>query len=162
VKGLLVVVFVALLAAGDDGYARETEPTEEQMERYNTLSIDIGRLGVINDSIVEAWKKRRADENQKSRYDPAELSSWLRAEVWHYNGLRESLCNDRYLVNASCGKPYLPAWIRESSVNTPSDRVLEQRQGELSDQIVRLWDAVCDDLKKRVPEEDAREFCSIE
>ena len=161
-KHFLVIVVVALLVAGDDGYAGAADATADQMDLYNVLSVDIGRLGAINDRVTEAWQELRTNENEKSGYDPAEMNSWLRAEVWHYNGVRESLCNDRYLVKASCGKPFLPAWVLAAPTNVPSKKVLEQRYDELYERVVPLWDAVCVDVKKRLSYEDAQPFCSIE
>jgi hypothetical protein len=138
------------------------DPVEEPEDTADGLGIDIGRLDVINDHTREIWLKLRSDQTKQPGDDPARLGSSLRRLVWSFNDLRDSLCNDRFMVEVSCGPPYLPKWIREPGNVVPTPRQLRERQSELEEQVVPLWDAACARLEKVIAADDAMQYCSVE
>lgn len=154
-------MFAAMLVLAASGIAVSGDAPAPDDEAY-VSEIDIGRLSVINQRTQEIWLKLRSDVRSDKVDDPGEMSSTLRYTVWDYNALREQLCSDRFMVEKSCGPPYVPKWMFESPRRIPSMKELAARQGELSERIEPLWDAACERLKKVVSEDDAREFCSIE
>jgi hypothetical protein len=125
------------------------------------LRIDIGRLGIINDKTREIWQKLRSDEHPGRPANPVAMNAWLRSTVWQFNELREDMCNDRFMVESSCGPPYVPTGALNSARVVPSAAELRRREAELADQVVPLWDAACDRLR-RVIADEAMGYCSIE
>jgi len=155
--------WIAMVAAlGLACVAVSGDAIDESDEDANSLGIDIGRLGVINDHTQQIWLKLRSDVREQRRDDRAQMSSNLRRLVWNYNDLREGLCNDRFMVEKSCGPPFVPKWALETREAVPSLKLLRERQAELEDQIVAYWDAACERLKKVVAEDDAMGYCSVE
>lgn len=134
----------------------------EDADDVHMTGIDIGRLGVINDKTQEIWLRMRSDEARFRIDDPVQLSSSLRQIVWQYNQLREDLCDDRFMVEQTCGAPYLPAWIHEKHGDTPSSKELRARQAELEGRVIPLWDATCERLRKVIPGDNVQEYCSVE
>ena len=153
-------LFVALLAPALMSAALADEPIDEIDP--GTLRIDIGRLGVINAKSQEIWQKMRSDVDRANYDDPAMMSSNLRQTVWEYNEVREILCQDRFLVAQSCGEPYVPKWMFESSRTIPSLEELQSRQSEVAERVVSLWDAACERLKKVIDDRDSMPYCSVE
>jgi hypothetical protein len=153
---------VTVVALGLASAAVSADSIETAEDEVDGLGIDVGRLDVINDRTREIWLKLRSDQTKPRGDDPAELSSSLRRIVWSFNDLRDSLCNDRFMVEKSCGPPYLPKWIREPGNVVPTPRQLRERQSQLEDQVVPLWDAVCARLKKVIGADDAMQYCSVE
>lgn len=155
--------WIAMVAAlGLACVAVSGDAIEESDEDANSLDIDIGRLGVINDHTQQIWLKLRSDVRGKRPDDRVQMSSNLRRLVWSYNDLREVLCNDRFMVEKSCGPPYVPGWALETREAVPSLKQLRARQADLEDQVVPFWDAACDRLKKVIAADDALEYCSVE
>jgi hypothetical protein len=126
------------------------------------VDIAIGRLEAINEHTAEIWQKMREDAAAESRHDLRRLNSALRRTVWEYNRLREDLCADRFIVEESCGQPYLPGWVHDSKKMATTLKELEARQDDLAGQVVKLWDAACARLEKATSYEDSRPYCSIE
>jgi hypothetical protein len=155
-KFFITAAALALAGTAISGDTATVEPDD-----IDTTRIDIGRLGVINDHTREIWLKMRPDRASHVLDDPVQLNSSLRQIVWDYNALREELCNDRFLVERSCGAPYVPKWVYEAQKDVPTAKVLSARQEELADRIIPLWDAVCERLRK-VMGDDIQRYCSVE
>lgn len=156
-KWLVAVAALALASVALSGDA-----IEESDDDVNSLGIDIGRLGAINDRTQEIWMKLRSDAPRNRSDDAARLSSTLRGIVWSYNDLRETLCSDRFMVEKSCGPPFIPKWAVNTREAVPSLTQLRAREAELEDQIVSFWDAACERLKKVTTADDAMGYCSVE
>jgi hypothetical protein len=156
------VVLAALLMTGGamSGDAPAGDDEAEDIETSDTR-INIGRLGIINDLTAEVWRKMRAEGSQGSP-DMRQLNSSLRRTVWEYNQLREELCLDRFIVEQSCGAPFLPKWAVDPRKNAKTLQELDAREAELDVHVVALWDAACARLEKVIPLEDSRPYCSIE
>ena len=156
---LILMVTALVLAATALGSASSdsTEPVDP-----GTLRFDIGRLDVINARTQEIWQKMRSDDTRREYEDPVTMNSNLRRTVWEFNQLREALCHDRFMVEQSCGDPYVPKWVYESSMRTPSLDELQARQQELADRVVPFWDAACARLEKVVAHNDYMPYCSVE
>ena len=59
--------------------------------------------------------KLRSDGSRRDLNDSAWVNSELRRTVWEFNLLREELCRDRFMVEQTCGRPYVPKWAYEAS-----------------------------------------------
>jgi hypothetical protein len=156
-KSFVAVGALTLAGALVSGAAVTQDPDD-----LRTLRIDIGRLGVINEKTQQIWLKMRSDKPDQDMGAPVQLSSNLRNTVWAYNEMREELCNDKFVVEKSCGPPYVPQWVYETSKRVPSAKELQARQGELEQRVITLWDAACERLRKVIPSDDSQEYCSVE
>jgi hypothetical protein len=126
------------------------------------IGIAIGRLSVMNEKTQEIWQKLRNDEHRDEYSDAAAKNYALRRTVWELNALREDLCHDRFMVEKSCGPPYVPKWAYESAKVIPSAAELQERQQDLEEKVVWLWDAACERLGKIITTSDIMYYCSIE
>jgi len=54
-------------------------------------------------------------------------------------------------------------WISEPVESEPSLEELETRSQAVGEEVMRLWNAVCEDARMREPDEAARQYvCAIE
>lgn len=144
------------------GVAVSDDTIDEERLARSDLRIDIGRLSTIQERTDEIWLKMRSDEYHGPRESAAELNSQLRWNVWYYNELRESLCFQRFIVEKSCGPPYVPKWVFETQNDAPSTKELQARYEDVSDHIVPFWEAACERLEKVISHDDWMPYCSIE
>jgi hypothetical protein len=161
-RAFVTVAALTLSCAAMSGDAVDQEEVDTGALEVADLGIDIGRLGLINEKTEEIWKKLRSDEYHGETREAVAMDSALRRTVWQLNELREELCLDRFMVEKSCGAPYVPKWALESSKVIPSMAELQKREDDLSDRIVSLWDAACDRLRKVITASDTMYYCSIE
>jgi hypothetical protein len=156
----LFVTLTALVLAGAavSGDADVESDTAELMD--SDIGIDIGRLGVLNERTSTIWQKMRSDETSTDRRDLRDMNYNLRRTVWEYNLLREDLCNDRFVVEQSCGAPFVPKWVYQKNATTWQE--LRAREGDLNVRIYALWDAACERLEKVISHDDWMPYCSIE
>jgi hypothetical protein len=155
------VTALMLAAAAMSGDAAPPETNAEDIDTSDTR-IGIGRLDVINDFTAQIWQKMRAGNSGGSHYTLRQLNSSLRSSVWEYNRLREELCNDRFIVEQSCGAPFLPKWALDPKRNAMTLDELDTREADLEVHVVALWDAACARLEKVISWDDSRPYCSIE
>jgi hypothetical protein len=155
--------FLPLLLVLCTGAALAVEPaTEDEGDNDpGTLLIDIGRNGLILDRVIE-FTDQATPNPPLDLQSPVVMSSMLRADVWKFNYARESMCLVRYLPKLSCVPPYLPRWLHETPDAAPSMATLRARQNEVSSRIVDLWDAACEEARKRLPEDEWFPRCSME
>ena len=151
------LVLTGAAVSGDAAVNVESDAIED-----SDIDISIGRLGVINERTGDIWRKLRSDDSSTDRHNLRVMNYELRSTVWEYNQLREDLCNDRFMVEQSCGAPYVPKWVFESRPDATTLKELEARQEDLADHVVPLWDAACKRLEKVISNEDWMPYCSIE
>jgi len=155
------ILHLGLLAMVSGAVSKDAVETDDGRE-VTDVRISIDRLAIMNERTQTIWQKMRAEVQRSSYDDPVVMNSALRGAVWEFNQLRENLCGDRFMVDKTCGAPFLPAWVYESPKAVPSLQELDRREGELEALIVPLWDAACERLRKVIPYEDSQEYCSIE
>jgi hypothetical protein len=155
-------LFVVVLMLIASGIAVRGDAAVVDPEGDTSLGIDIERLGVVNERTQSIWLKLRSEGSRRNLNDSAWLNSELRRTVWELNELREDLCRERFMVEKSCGPPYVPKWVYESLKDEPSANALRARQEDLADHVMPLWDAACKRLEKLISNEDWMPYCSIE
>ncbi len=155
----LPAMFLALClaACGQTSQESETQPPEPF-----DLNIEIGRYGAMLHQIDEHTRERPGSA-EPSVTDTRELARRLRETVWRYNLERSRLCAKGLFAELSCGPAYDPVWISEPPTAAPSMEDLETRANALGDEVMRLWDAVCEDAASRVEDEQERRYvCPME
>jgi len=157
-----IVGCIALTSDAGTAMQNDVDRIEVEALELQDLRISIDRLGLIEEKTQEIWQKLRSDERRGETGQPGALNYALRRTLWDLNALREDLCRDRFMVEKSCVPPYVPSWALESPKVIPSARELQKRESDLEDQIVPLWDAACERLRKIVTTDDSMYFCSIE
>ena len=113
------------------------------------LSIDIGRWGAMMSEVrglTGVSDPSPADFVETDDHEsPAALTAALRARVADFNRDRVQLCAAHKFGALTCASAYAPAWLRESAGVTPSLAEISRRSSALGDQVMPLWDAVCED-----------------
>ena len=158
----LSVALAALVLTGAAASGDSADNSDEEAIGNSDVRIDIGRLGVINARTSEIWSKLRSDEPRAGHDDVRAMNSTLRRTVWEYNLLREDFCQDRFMVETSCGAPFLPKWVVDVRNDAKTLEELQTRQQDLSGHVEALWDAACERLQKVISYDDSRQYCSIE
>jgi hypothetical protein len=152
-----ILLALALTACGQSA---EKAPAAPEAPDPFDLNIEIGRYGVML-SHVQQLTRERPGSVEVEVTDPGDLARRLRETVWEYNLERSQLCARGLFTDVACGAPYDPVWISETA--TPTLDELQSRSTSLGEEVMRFWDAVCDDARSRVEDEQERMYvCAIE
>lgn len=158
-KQACAIVLALVLAAC--GQAGQTKQEPEVSEPAN-LQIEVGRYGVMLGQVGDLTVARPGIGEP----DPAqtrEIARALRETTWQYNLERSRLCAKGLFTEVSCGPAYEPVWISEPVATEPTLAELQTRSTALGAEVMRFWNAVCDDARTREPDEQARMLvCAIE
>lgn len=160
----LLVLACAVAAAGCRPAEKNAEPPAAHSNAPNPadLNIEIGRYGVMLDQ-VDSLTHDRPGSAETDPTQPRELGRALREAVWRYNVERSQLCAKGLFTEIACGSPYEPVWISEPSSVEPTLQEIQSRSDALGEEVMRFWNAVCEDAASRVEDRQAREqVCAIE
>ncbi len=157
------MIMPLVLAACGQG-AEKAPPPSSAGEAVNAfdLHISIGRFGVMLGHVREHSTGRPgAPEGEVS--DPRELARALRETVWKLNLERSSLCARGLFAEISCAPAFEPVWISEPASAAPSLQDLSTRADALGEEVMPLWNAVCEDAASRVADAQEKMYvCGIE
>lgn len=159
---LRVLVFALALAAcgqSNPTSGRSTTTTEELTPQ--TLQIDIGRTGAMLSNVRALTEEMPAVQEN----DPTalrEMARALREAVWEYNLERSRLCGMGLYTTVSCGAAYQPVWIGETPDSEPTLQILNERNQGLRAEVSRFEEAICNDARQRVPENERMAVCPME
>lgn len=154
------VVLLALCVAAC-GPAGQEKGQAEAPDPFD-LNIEVGRYGVMLSQIDEQ-ALQLPGPGEPEVTDPRYLSRRLRETVWEYNLERSQLCARGLYTEISCGPVYEPVWMAEPDTLTPSLEDLQIRSTAVGAEVMRLWNAVCEDARSRVTdEEEQRLVCAME
>lgn len=156
-----VLLALCLAACGQGAEKAKNAQTSEEPDPF-TLNIEIGRYGAMLDQVREHTQERSGSA-EASVTDPQHLARRLRETVWQYNIERSGLCAKGLYAELTCGPPYAPIWLSEPDSVTPSLADLHARSSAVGDEVMRLWNAVCEDAASRVADEQERMYvCPME
>ena len=158
----VVVLTLALAACGQSSEKAPAAPAAEQGVDPSGLQIEIGRYGAMLGQ-VRGLTAERPGSAELDPTAPREIARALRETVWEFNVDRSQLCAKGLFAEVACGPAYEPVWISEPASAEPTLEDLQIRSTALGEEVMRFWDAVCEDARTRV--EDAQEkmyVCAIE
>ena len=155
-----IVLALALAACGQTG--DQAKAPEGAAPDPFDLSIEIGRYGVML-SQIHSLSADRPGAAEAEVTDPRDLARRLRETVWEYNLERSSLCARGLFTEVACGPAYQPVWIGEPTDSAPSVEEIQTRSSAVGEEVMRFWNAVCEDARSRETDEQARQYvCAIE
>jgi hypothetical protein len=158
------IVAVLVLTAALGACRREADKAAEApvASEASTLQIDIGRYSYMLDQTRELTAERTGSA-ELDPTAPKELARALRETVWEYNLERSQLCARGLFTAVACGPALEPVWMSEPATAEPSLQDLQIRAQSVGDEVMRFWDAVCEDARTRTEDEEARRLvCAIE
>lgn len=151
---LLALCLAACGPAAEKGEPQPPDPFD--------LNIAIGRYSVMLNQVAEHTRERSGSA-EASVTDPRELTRRLRETVWEYNLERSQLCAKGLFIELTCGPAYDPVWMSEPDTAPTSIDDLQTRATAVGDEVMRLWNAVCEDAASRVENEQERMYvCPME
>jgi hypothetical protein len=156
-----LIFAVALAACGQTGEKGPAAPATPGAPDPFELSIEIGRAGAML-STVESLTEERPGAAEAESTAPTELARSLRETVWEYNVQRSELCAKGLFTEVACGPAYEPVWISEPADAAPTLEEIQTRARAVHEEVQRLWGAVCDDARSRVPEDEQMAVCPME
>ena len=156
---LSMVIAAALIGA----CRREPAPPPPPVaSEASALQIDIDRYSYMLDQTRELTAERTGSADPDLTA-PTELARALRETVWEYNLERSQLCARGLFVDVACGPALEPVWMSEPATAEPSLEDLQLRAEGVGAEVMRFWDAVCEDARTRTEDEEARRLvCAIE
>jgi hypothetical protein len=152
-----LVAVVALIFATVAGSA-----TREDQIELNEMELGAGIPYRASEQLEDIWKILQPEYRRDRPMTAARLNSILRMGVWRLNGMRESLCSERFMIKMTCVPPFVPKWAFESREDSPSPRELDARTLELSSQVEPLFKEACARLMGKVSHEVYLMNCSLE
>lgn len=157
-----ILLALALAACGQSAEkAPETPAASEEPDPFN-LNIEIGRYGVMLNHVQQLTRERPGSVEAEVT-DPRDLARRLRETAWEYNLERSRLCSRGLFTEVSCGPAYEPVWMSESATATPTLQEIQSRSASLGEEVMGFWNAVCEDARSRVEDEQERMYvCAIE
>jgi hypothetical protein len=156
-----MVLAFALAACGQTGEQGKAASTPEAIEPFD-LSIEIGRYGVMLDQTANLTAERPG-AIETAPDEPVAMARALRETVWQYNLTRSRLCGRGLFTDVACGPVYEPVWISEPETAAPTLEDLKARADAVGAEVMRFWNAVCEDARTRVTDEQERMYvCAIE
>ncbi|GIK49664.1 MAG: hypothetical protein KJZ75_13630 [Hyphomonadaceae bacterium] len=155
-----LVLALALAACGQAGEQAKA-PDSEAPDPFD-LNIEIGRYGVMLSQIGDLTRERPGAAEAEVT-DPRDLARRLRETVWEYNLARSNLCARGLFAEVACGPSLQPVWMGEPAETAPSLEDLQARARGVGREVMRFWNAVCEDARSReANEEEHRYVCAIE
>lgn len=153
-----LVLALALAACGQSG---EQAKAPEAPDPFN-LNIEVGRYGVMLDQI-ENITDGTPSVAEAEVTEPADLARRLRETVWEYNIARSGLCARGLYTAVACGPSYQPVWMGEPADAAPSLDELQLRSTAVGEEVMRFWNAVCEQARAAETDEEARMYvCAME
>jgi hypothetical protein len=159
----LRAIFLALCVAacGQAGEKAKAPATPEGVDPFD-LNIEIGRYGAMLNQ-VSGHTRERPGAAAAEVNDPRALARRLRETVWEYNLERSRLCAKGLYADLTCGAAYMPVWISEPDTAAPPLEDLQTRANGVGDEVMRLWNTVCEDAASRVTDEQEKMYvCPME
>lgn len=157
-----IVLALALAACGQGAEKAPEAPAAPEQPDPFSLNIEIGRYGVML-SHVQQLTRERPGATEAEVTDPRDLARRLRETAWEYNLERSRLCSRGLFTEVACGPAYEPVWMSETATATPTLEEIQSRSASLGEEIGRFWNAVCDDARSRVEDEQEQMYvCAIE
>jgi hypothetical protein len=157
-----ILMALALAACGQTGEKGQAAPEAPEALDPFQLNIEIGRYGVML-SHVQQLTRDRPGVSEVEVTDPRDLARRLRETAWEYNLERSQLCARGLFAEVACGPTYDPVWLSESATVTPTLEEIRSRTDALGDEVTRFWNAVCDDARSRIEDEQERMYvCALE
>lgn len=157
-KAILLAVCVA--ACGQSAEKGPEVPTGPAGPDPATLNIEIGRYSAMLYQIDELTAERPGSASEES--EQRDFARRLRENVWRLNLERSQLCAKGLFADITCAGAYEPVWISEPATAEPTLEELQTRSDALGDEVMRFWDAVCEDARSRASEEDRATVCGME
>lgn len=153
---------LALAACGQTGeQAKAPDAPGEAINPFD-LSIEIGRYGVMLDQ-TENLSADRPGAVETGPDEPGAMARALRETVWQYNLGRSRLCGRGLFTDVACGPVYEPVWLSEPAEATVTLEELKSRSDAVGAEVMRFWNAVCEDARTRTEDEQERMYvCAIE
>lgn len=149
-----LVLALCVGACGQIGEKAKAPPQPGEAADPATLNIEIGRYRAMLDQVTEQTAERPGVAEEVE--EPRVLARRLRETVWAYNLERSRLCAKGLYAEVTCGPPLAPVWISEPETAVPSVEDLQIRSAAVGTEVMRLWDAVCEDSRSRVADEQER------
>jgi hypothetical protein len=154
-----LVLALCLAACGQAADTKGGEGGESQ-DPFD-LNIEIGRYGAMLNQIQENTAERGNAEPAVT--DPTQQARRLRETVWEYNLERSRLCAKSLYAELTCGPPYAPVWMSEPDTVAPTLEELQTRSRAVGDEVMRLWNTVCEDTRAQTESEQERAYvCAME
>src|SRR5690606_39209697 len=151
----------ALAACGQTGEAGKAGAPPDAIEPFD-LSIEIGRYGVMLDQAASLTAERPG-AIEIAPDEPVAMARALRETVWEYNLTRSRLCGRGLFRDVACGPALAPVWISEPEGVAPTLEDLRSRADAVGAEVMSFWNAVCEDARTRVADEQERMYvCAIE
>jgi len=126
-----------------------------------TLSIEIGRFGVMLDHAAAAEKllAPKAQAETAASLEGGTLFERLARTVRRFNVLSAHLCAEITLPQADCQGPFLPAWLSAPEGDRDDPERLRAMVDEAAQHIGDFWSDVCALAKAKGA---GPHFCDIE
>jgi hypothetical protein len=158
-----LLIALALAACGPNPDTADAPSSEPEHSDAFELNIQIGRYGVMLSQVHGIAGGAVGDGAEADVTDPQVLARSLREAVWEYNLERSQLCARGLYTAVSCGAAFSPVWINEPATAEPTLAELQTRAAGVGEEVMRLWNAVCEDARAQEPDEESRAFvCAIE
>lgn len=156
-----MLLALALAACGQAGQQAKQDDPNAPADPFE-LNIEIGRYGVML-SQIHSLTGDRPGTAEPQVTDPRDLARRLRETVWEYNLERSSLCARGLHADVACGPAFMPVWIGETADTTPTPEEIQTRSRAVGEEVMRFWNAVCEDARTRETDEQAKQYvCAIE
>jgi hypothetical protein len=157
-----IVLALALAACGQTGEQQAEVPTGPAGPDPFTLSIEVGRYRAML-SQVATHTEERPGSAEPEVTETRDLARRLRETVWEYNLERSKNCAKGLFTEITCTPAYEPVWIAEPPTAEPTLEEIQTRADAVGVEVMRLWDAICEDARTRATTEEERQLaCAME
>lgn len=159
---VIIAVFFPLAACGEQqAQPAPGAPQAEAIDPFN-LHIEIGRYGAMMGQVRDHTAETPNAAPEEDVADPIVLARRLRETAWEYNMLASQLCSRGLFAEQTCGPAFNPVWLADPADASVSLEEIETRKEALGDQVLPLWNAVCEQARQGVPEEEQMMVCPME
>jgi hypothetical protein len=157
-----IVLALALAACGQTGEKQGEVPASPAGPDPFTLNIEIGRYGAMLGQVTGHTEERPGSAEPEVT-SPRDLARRLRETVWRYNIERSKICAKGLFTEITCTPAYEPVWIAEPPTAEPTMEEIQTRADAVGTEVMRLWDAVCEDARTRATTDEERQVaCAME
>lgn len=157
-----IVLALALAACGQTGEKQGEAPTAPVGPDPFTLNIEIGRYGAMLNQVTGHTEERPGSAEPEVT-DARDLARRLRETVWEYNIERSRICAKGLFTEITCTPAYEPVWISEPPNAEPTLEEIETRADAVGQEVMNLWNAVCEDARTRATTDEERMLaCAME
>lgn len=157
-----IVLALALAACGQTGEKQGEAPAAPAGPDPFTLNIEIGRYGAMLNQVTGHTEERPGSAEPEVT-DARDLARRLRETVWEYNIERSRICANGLFTEITCTPAYEPVWISEPPNAEPTLEEIETRADAVGQEVMNLWNAVCEDARTRATTDEERMLaCAME